>query len=116
MNIPVIANGGLEEFEDIEKCMKFTGCDAVMSAEKLLENPFFFSGKNYNIDDVALEYLNISQELNNDIAYVRSHMFKFYYHACKLDMFYNKRLSEAHSYEEFFQIGKDIKEFRKVNY
>ncbi len=114
MNIPVIANGGLEEFEDIEKCFKITGCDAVMSAEKLLENPFFFTGKNYDIDDVALEYLKISQELNNEIPYVRSHLFKFYYHACKLDNTFNTRLGDAHSYEEFFSIGKDIKEYRKV--
>lgn len=113
MHIPVIANGGLEEFEDIEACFKSTGCDAVMSAEKLLENPFFFSGKNHNIDDVALEYLNISKELNNEIPYVRSHMFKFYYHACKLDMTYNQRLVEAHTLEDFFKIGRDIKEFRK---
>ena len=44
MNIPVIANGGLEEYEDIAKCLEATGFDAIISAEKLLENPFFFSG------------------------------------------------------------------------
>ena len=40
VNIPVIANGGLEDFEDIKNCFDATGCDAVMSAEKILENPF----------------------------------------------------------------------------
>ena len=115
MNIPVIANGGLEEYEDIEKCFKTTGCDAVMSAEKLLENPFLFDeNQDRNIDDVALEYLNISKELNNEIPYVRSHMFKFYYHACKLDMTFNQRLIDAQTIDDFISIGIDVKEFRKV--
>ena len=104
----------MENYEDIAKCLEATGCDAVMSAEKLLENPFFFSGKDLNIDDVALEYLDISKEMNNDISYVRSHLFKFYYQACKLDMSFNDRLVAGVNYEDFFKIGNDIKEFRKV--
>lgn len=116
VKIPVIANGGLEEFEDIESCLDYTGCDAYMSAEKILENPFIFSGKDYNIDDVALEYLNICRETENDIAYVRSHLFKFYYHACKLDMSYNQRLCDIQTIDEFYQIGEEIREFRKVNF
>lgn len=87
-----------------------------MSAEKILENPYFFTGKDLNIDDVALEYLNISKELNNDLAYVRSHLFKFYYHACKLDISFNQRLASSHTFEDFFSIAEEIKEFRKVNY
>jgi len=115
INIPLIANGGLEEYGDIQKCFDATECDAVMSAEKILENPFYFSGKDFNIDDVALEYLDLSRETDNDIAYVRSHLFKFYYHACKLDMSFNQRLCDSQTIDQFYQIGEEIREFRKVN-
>lgn len=104
----------METFEDIQKCFDASGCDAVMSAEKILENPFYFSGVDYNIDDIALKYLDISRETDNDIAYVRSHLFKFYYHACKLDMSYNQRLCDSSTLEEFYKIGEEIREFRKV--
>ena len=45
LNIPVIANGGIYCFEDVINCLTYTGCDAVMSAEALLENPALFSGE-----------------------------------------------------------------------
>lgn len=114
INIPVIANGGIEEYKDIQKCLEFTKCDAVMSAEKLLENPFLFSGEDHNIDDVALEFLEISKELKNDLSFVRSHLFKFYYHACKLDMRYNQKLCDIDDIDDFYNLGLEIKDFRKV--
>mmetsp|Transcript_3806 Transcript_3806/g.8161 ORF Transcript_3806/g.8161 Transcript_3806/m.8161 type:complete len:213 (-) Transcript_3806:365-1003(-) len=44
VSIPVIANGGIECYDDVVKCLSYTGADAVMSAEALLENPALFNG------------------------------------------------------------------------
>ena len=43
VSIPVIANGGVETSDDVVRCLRETGCDAVMSAEALLGNPTLFS-------------------------------------------------------------------------
>ena len=43
VTVPVIANGGIETHEDVRACLAATGCDAVMSAEALLECPALFN-------------------------------------------------------------------------
>ncbi|KAL8274908.1 hypothetical protein Esti_001197 [Eimeria stiedai] len=44
LNIPVIANGGVETKEDALRCLRVTGADGVMAAEGLLDDPSLFSG------------------------------------------------------------------------
>lgn len=43
LHIPVIANGGIEYRADALRCLEYTGADAVMSSEGLLQNPKLFS-------------------------------------------------------------------------
>ena len=40
-----------------------------MSAEKLLEDPSFFSGGEYNIDEIALEYLDLCKKYDTDLFF-----------------------------------------------
>ena len=40
--IPIVANGGIETYQDVIECMDKTNADAVMSSESLLENPGLF--------------------------------------------------------------------------
>lgn len=113
VSIPVIANGSIENYQDIETCFEITNCDAVMSSEKLLENPFLFSRRNHNIDDVAIEYISLCKLLDSDLNMCRSHLFKFYYQACKLNNEYNLQLADIQTYDEFLSIAHEIREFRK---
>jgi tRNA-dihydrouridine synthase 1 len=41
---PIIANGGIETFDDVERVRQATGAVAAMSSEALLENPGLFAG------------------------------------------------------------------------
>jgi tRNA-dihydrouridine synthase 1 len=41
--IPIIANGGIENMDDVMRCLEYTKCDAVMTSEAILENPAIFT-------------------------------------------------------------------------
>ena len=55
-----------------------------MSAEKLLEYHSFFSGGEYNIDEIALEYLDLCKKYDTDLFFARSHLFKLFFTANKI--------------------------------
>ncbi len=88
ISIPVIANGGVQCRQDAIDCIAFTGADAVMSSEGLLENPKMFSMEgdaafrerfvSTQLETVR-EYLDIvrSYKLPSPLyQVVRSHLFK----------------------------------------
>ena len=54
-NFPVIANGGMENFEDIQQILKSTGASAAMSSEALLETPDLFRKDSMGFDDSPQE-------------------------------------------------------------
>lgn len=113
LHIPIIANGGLETFDDIDRCFNETGVDCVMSAEKLMEMPFYFSKTMMDIDKVAFDYLDYCKELNQNISIIRGHLFKFYYGACKTEKSFNEKINQCKSIDEFYSLAKEILEYRK---
>jgi tRNA-dihydrouridine synthase 1 len=76
VNIPVIANGGISCFEDCERCLEYTGADAVMSSMCILENPVLFSGLKLDVETQALEYLDFASQYNTADNIIRPHLFK----------------------------------------
>ena len=80
LKIPVIANGGIQSYEDCLRCLEFTGCDGVMSSEAILEYPALFdNSKLYDLDDLALEYLDMVDQYKGeaDMKVIRAHIHKF---------------------------------------
>ena len=116
-NIPIIANGGIGTWEDIDKCFEYTGCDCVMCGEKMIENPTFFSRKEYDIDDICLEYLDIWNKYENNIEVnmsgIRGHMFKWFYTGCKAEPKFNQKIALVKNLKEACDVAKEMKEFRK---
>ncbi len=41
--VPVVANGGIGSMDDVNECLRITGCDGVMTSEGILENPSIFA-------------------------------------------------------------------------
>jgi len=94
VSVPVFANGNILFHSDIEKCLKATGADAVMSAEGQLYNvalfapaqsssssrspPTFDTGLHLPHADLALEYLSIIEGLQTKtpLSAVKGHLFK----------------------------------------
>ena len=80
LSIPVIANGGVSTFEDVEHALKFTGCDGIMSSESILEYPALFDpSKIYDLDDLCLEYFDMYDKYpgEGNLKILRCHMHKF---------------------------------------
>ena len=88
LKIPVIANGSIGSFADVEDCLKRTGVDGVMSSEALLENPGLFSSnfptkgplpplQTANAFALTRRYLDLARENDfTNVGTIRGHMFK----------------------------------------
>lgn len=84
--VPIIANGGIETYEDIGHCLSETGCDGVMTSEAILENPALFSqtkdetGVHLSQLDLADEYLSFCLRYEgSQVKATRSHLMKMLY-------------------------------------
>lgn len=83
-SVPILANGGIYDFADVERCLEYTGCDGVMSSEALLCNPSLFAGKRVDSLEMAREYMEITKELEQqgmvtEQSMIRGHLFKILY-------------------------------------
>lgn len=87
VTVPIIANGGLGSYEDIETCGAAAGVDGVMTSEGVLENPGLMSnrvrtdpgheGEVCDSFDMALQYIELARAYPGaDTGCVRAHLIK----------------------------------------
>lgn len=81
--VPVVANGGIGSREDALRCLEYTGADAVMSSEALLEHPSMFErshtaacGRSYQHHQLGItdEYLALVEVYGNGLSDSHSSM------------------------------------------
>ncbi|XP_055948398.1 uncharacterized protein LOC129981548 [Argiope bruennichi] len=117
VNIPVIANGNILTFDDVEACLEYTKADAVMSAEALLHNPALFSGKNPPVWKVVEEYLQLADKYSTPIRCVRCHLFKILYLCIYQDDEVREILTEGSTLADFYSVVEILKKLpAKLSY
>ncbi|KAL1916420.1 uncharacterized protein VTP21DRAFT_5611 [Calcarisporiella thermophila] len=110
LKIPVFANGNILYFEDVQRCLEYTGCDGVMSAEGNLYNPALFTGQHPHSWQIAEEYLAICRELNTKWPFARAHLFKIFHAALPVHTDLRSALGSARTYEEIEKIVGELKQ------
>jgi tRNA-dihydrouridine synthase len=113
LSIPVIANGGIYTFADVERCLSETGVDAVMSAESLLENPALFSGKLYDLDDLAFEYMQLAKEYSARYCEIKAHLFRISFTGLQTHTDLRERMTKARDWNDMNLIIVELRERRK---
>ena len=131
VSIPVLANGGIGSYGDIQKCIDITGVHGVMSSEAILENPylftlgneFMFTKENYIKSQlgVVTEYLKLVSVFANRqgvsaeyLSYLatcsKGHLFKFLHRMFNSPLLSDLRpkLGPAGSLEEVFLIFEEV--------
>lgn len=115
LTIPVIANGGIETYEDIARCVNATGCDGVMSSEGLLENPALFAttrnapGVNTSFMELARQYLTYAKLYPPATGkIVRAHLFKILFQDLCVHSDLRDALAAAKSQVEMVEIVNEL--------
>ncbi|KAJ3395720.1 tRNA-dihydrouridine(16/17) synthase [NAD(P)(+)]-like protein [Chytriomyces hyalinus] len=111
LDIPVFANGNICYFEDVEACLKATGCDGVMTAEGNLYNPALFTGELPPCWKMAEEYMQICKEYPNsaDIGPIRAHLFKIFAPCLTEHADLRTDLAAKHTFEDLWEITQELK-------
>lgn len=110
--IPIIANGGIETYDDVLQCLAITKADAVMSSEAILENPALFVRSIAPELEHKLDVITLTEEyLDNCEKYpiwhtkiIRSHCMKMLY----------RYIAENTEIRDVCGVSNSIEDFRKV--
>ncbi len=131
VNVPVISNGGLGTFEDVQKCFDATDCQGVMSSCAVLENPSFFVGSLDDTDHplskmtilerqfhLSREYLDLVEKYPcSAFRHAKKHIIQFLFGVYMAnndriqDLFECTSIDEVREHLNFMQklIGGDLK-------
>ncbi|RCI02613.1 hypothetical protein CU098_004236 [Rhizopus stolonifer] len=113
LKIPVVANGNILYHDDIQRCIDYTGVDAVMTAEGSLYNPTIFSKEiktpPYTFD-IAQEYLDICKTVKTGGSSIKAHLFKILHPTLPHHVEKRSQLGRARTLDDYLQVVAELKE------
>jgi len=84
VNIPVVGNGDITSYEDIEKMYKQTNCDAVMIGRGAIGNPWIFSGKTPTLKErkkICIKHIKLLKKYEGNklaVLLIRPHLSQYF--------------------------------------
>ncbi|KAF8205446.1 FMN-linked oxidoreductase [Mycena galopus ATCC 62051] len=92
LSVPVVSNGNVRVWNDLEENLKTTGADGLMVAETLLGNPCLFANQTPDPVDISLEYLAICRDYPGtaSLSVVTTHIRHFIDFQCHRRSWYRK--------------------------
>jgi tRNA-dihydrouridine synthase 1 len=123
--IPIFANGGIANLDDVRECLDYTGVDGVMSSEGVLEYPALFSetsteavgGKRTGPGRVQMtrEYIKICESYppdkggqGNGVKCVRAHVHHFFHDDLRDRNDIRKDIAFAQDFAALYKACDDI--------
>ncbi|KAG2109920.1 FMN-linked oxidoreductase [Suillus discolor] len=92
LRVPVVSNGNVRTWEDVQRNKEETRADGIMVGETLLGNPCIFANVIPDPVQVSLEYLEICKELPDIATHktIETHVRHFIEFQCSRRPWYNK--------------------------
>lgn len=117
-SFPIICNGGIDTFQDVVKCLEFTGCDGVMSSESILERPDLFCPEStMSQDELAKEYIEFARKYPYVKSWenrcVKSHMFRFLYAGLQRHVDLRNKLGMSRTLDDIEVVVDELARRRK---
>lgn len=110
VDIPVVANGGINSLDQAIYIMKETGCTACMSAQQLLHDPSSFDPEcKMDKFELALEYLDLFDEYGSELPIARRHMFYRFESELEGNSLAKERLGTCRTSHEIRSFIRDLK-------
>lgn len=110
VSIPVFANGNIRYHDDVHRCLAYTGCDGVMSAEGNLQNPAIFTPTVWPAWRMAGDYLELCKVYATPLSYIRAHLFCLYKRIFYRHTDMREALATAHSFADIQGMHQTLSE------
>ena len=119
VSIPVVANGNISDWNDVERCYAHTNVDGIMSCEALLENPAIFAskfdGKLYDPFEMLKEYLQIAKIHNKEgqPKPAKAHIFKILFGTLEQHREFFPLIGGAKTIDDLLVVVENIKKLHR---